>query len=179
MIDNDEPGSSQMLRRRRTDGSRLAEARSIDRVATVATSVFVIGGGNKSRRASISQLPQQQPALNDVPFLSRQATIGRNSQFHNLTSGDRETLGGIEYRSLKLLLKVVLGESGCLHAPRNALEAAAYMLSDSCVCVSVSASLLLRSSSYWRHMPPSMDQAGCSCLQRHAQRISSQRYVVV
>lgn len=104
-----------MLRRRRTDGSRLAEARSIDRVATVATSVFVIGSGpgvgagSRSRRVSFSQ----QPALNDVPFLSRQATIGRNSQFHNLTSEDREALGGIEYRSLKLLLKVVVGESDC------------------------------------------------------------------
>lgn len=100
-----------MLRRRRTDGSRLAEARSIDRVVTVATSVFVVGGGgDKSRRVSFSQPMPPTPALNEVPFLSRQVTIGRNSQFHNLTSEDREALGGIEYRSLKLLLKVVIGE---------------------------------------------------------------------
>jgi hypothetical protein len=71
--------------------------------------VFVIGGGDKTRRPSLSQAPQP-PALNQVPFLSRQATIGRNSRFHNLTSDDREALGGIEYRSLKLLLKVVIGE---------------------------------------------------------------------
>ena len=42
--------------------------------------------------------------------LSRQATIGRNSQFRNLTSEDKEQLGGIEYRSLKLLLKIVTGK---------------------------------------------------------------------
>lgn len=99
------------LRRRRTDGSRLAEAKSIDRVATVASSMFVIGGdkARRERRPSITS-QQQQPALNDKPFLSRQATIGRNSQFKNLTSEDREALGGIEYRSLKLLLKIVIGE---------------------------------------------------------------------
>jgi hypothetical protein len=56
-----------------------------------------------------SQRPQQ-PALNDKPFLSRQATLGRNSRFMNLTSEDREALGGIEYRSLKLLLKIIVGE---------------------------------------------------------------------
>lgn len=43
-----------------------------------------------------------------MPYLSRRATIGRNSRFHNLTSRDRQELGGIEYRSLQLLLKVVV-----------------------------------------------------------------------
>lgn len=52
--------------------------------------------------------PPEQPAMNEMPFLSKQATIGRNSQFHNLTQEDIEALGGIEYRSLRLLLKIVL-----------------------------------------------------------------------
>lgn len=51
-----------------------------------------------------------QPLANEIPFLSKQATIGRNSNFTNLTAQDREELGGIEYRSLKLLLKIVLCE---------------------------------------------------------------------
>lgn len=63
------------------------------------------------RSMSVSRSPEQQPpALNEKPFLSRQATVGRNSQFRNLTPEDRETLGGIEYRSLKLLLKIVVCE---------------------------------------------------------------------
>ncbi|CAI7627704.1 unnamed protein product [Penicillium crustosum] len=41
--------------------------------------------------------------------------MGRNSQFHNLSAKDRETLGGIEYRSLKLLLKIVVGYFFGLH----------------------------------------------------------------
>ncbi|CAH0044433.1 unnamed protein product [Clonostachys solani] len=95
------------LRRRITDGSRLAESRSVDRVATVASSMFVIGRERplRERRNSISL---QQPALNSLPYLSNQVTIGRNSLFVNLTSEDREILGGIEYRSLKLLLKIVI-----------------------------------------------------------------------
>ena len=36
--------------------------------------------------------------------------MGRNSQFHRLTNEDRLNLGGIEYRSLRLLLKIVVGE---------------------------------------------------------------------
>ncbi|KAH7140526.1 cation transport protein-domain-containing protein, partial [Dactylonectria estremocensis] len=100
-----------MRRRRRlsSDGLQITAARSMERVAGVAASMLVLGAQHPhpSRRSSISAASQQQPALNNQPFLSRQATIGRNSQFHNLTSHDRELLGGIEYRSLKLLLKVV------------------------------------------------------------------------
>lgn len=50
-------------------------------------------------------------AAGDFPQLSREVTVGRNSMFHNLSSQDREELGGIEYRSLKLLLKIILGKS--------------------------------------------------------------------
>lgn len=50
-----------------------------------------------------------------LPNISSQATQSRNSQFHNLTAEDRERLGGIEYRSLKLLLKIVIGYFFGLH----------------------------------------------------------------
>lgn len=100
------------LRRRRRssgDGPRIGAAKSMDRVIDVATSVFVLGSEPTQDRR-LSTASQHPPAMNNLPFLSRQATVGRNSQFRNLTSRDRELLGGIEYRSLKLLLKVVLGE---------------------------------------------------------------------
>lgn len=50
-----------------------------------------------------------------MPNISSQATIGRNSQFYDLTAEDRERLGGIEYRSLKLLLKIVTAYFFGLH----------------------------------------------------------------
>ncbi|WZH45682.1 cation transport protein-domain-containing protein [Fusarium acuminatum] len=107
-----EPGPSVRRRQPRRistgDGFQMTAARSVDRVAAVASSLLVMRSETtRPRRQSTTSVSQQQLALNDRPFLSRQATIGRNSEFHNLTSHDRELLGGIEYRSLKLLLKIV------------------------------------------------------------------------
>lgn len=42
-----------------------------------------------------------------MPYLSYQPTIGRNSAFVNLSEDQREELGGIEYRALKLLATVL------------------------------------------------------------------------
>lgn len=46
--------------------------------------------------------------INDMPYLSWTPTLGRNSQFHNLTLEQREELGGIEYRSLRTLAQVLV-----------------------------------------------------------------------
>ncbi|EWZ78216.1 hypothetical protein FOCG_17338 [Fusarium oxysporum f. sp. radicis-lycopersici 26381] len=92
----------------REDSLQITAAKSMERVAGVAASVLVMGSQTTPPRPrSVVSTTNQQLALNEVPFLSRQATIGRNSQFHNLTERDREVLGGIEYRSLILLLKIV------------------------------------------------------------------------
>ncbi|ORY69786.1 cation transport protein-domain-containing protein [Pseudomassariella vexata] len=44
-----------------------------------------------------------------MPYLSWQPTLGRNSEFLDLTEEQREELGGIEYRSLKTLAVVMTG----------------------------------------------------------------------
>ncbi|WPG98350.1 Hypothetical protein R9X50_00113900 [Acrodontium crateriforme] len=44
-----------------------------------------------------------------MPYLSWQATTGRNSQFVGLNEEQREELGGIEYRALKTLSKILIG----------------------------------------------------------------------
>lgn len=41
-------------------------------------------------------------------YLSYQPTIGRNSNFINLTSAQKEELGGVEYRSVKVLIKILI-----------------------------------------------------------------------
>ncbi|QLI66422.1 Potassium transport protein 1 [Metarhizium brunneum] len=85
----------------------LRESRSIDRAAALASSLFVIG--SEPTPSSISrELTRRRRASDDMPYLSTGASIGRNSRFYNLTRQDRNELGGIEYRSLKLLLKVVV-----------------------------------------------------------------------
>ncbi|KAJ4327621.1 hypothetical protein N0V84_001869 [Fusarium piperis] len=104
-------GGPSVRRRRRfsdNEGLQMSAAKSMERVAGVAASLLLLGSETKPPTRSAAATPQpQQTALNDTPFLSRQATIGRNSEFHNLTEQDMEVLGGIEYRSLKLLLKIV------------------------------------------------------------------------
>lgn len=58
---------------------------------------------------AVPQPHRRSIAVNSLPQLSSQMSIGRNSAFYNMTAEDREKLGGIEYRSLKLLLKIVAG----------------------------------------------------------------------
>lgn len=53
-------------------------------------------------------LHQQQQGFNINSFLRQnKAQIGRNGQFFNLTAQEREYLGGVEYRALKLLILAV------------------------------------------------------------------------
>ncbi|TGJ80091.1 hypothetical protein E0Z10_g8660 [Xylaria hypoxylon] len=77
-------------------------------------------GTNFSRNDTLSTLPDrinplrrirtvltQGKEADPMPYLSWQPTIGRNSQFVDLTEEQREELGGIEYRSLKTLALVL------------------------------------------------------------------------
>ncbi|EQB46072.1 trk family potassium uptake protein [Colletotrichum gloeosporioides Cg-14] len=104
-----EPVASGLSRRRphNMEGPAMRAARSMEKVAS---SVLVLGHSKsldrESRLSDLSTRPRP-PRTADLPYLSRQVTVGRNSQFFHLTEQDRELLGGIEYRSLKLLLKIV------------------------------------------------------------------------
>lgn len=80
--------------------------RSLERVASAAFSI-----GPKTRVRSRTSTSRERPMPSGLPKLSTQATIGRNSHFHNLSAEDREILGGVEYVALKLLLKVIVGSS--------------------------------------------------------------------
>lgn len=62
-----------------------------------------------SRRASLSAMRSAftRDKTEPTPYLSWEPTLGRNSQFHDLTEEQREELGGIEYRVLKLLQKII------------------------------------------------------------------------
>ncbi|ROT34443.1 potassium transporter [Sodiomyces alkalinus F11] len=83
----------------------------------ITSSAFVLGSSSMHRRKSRTPtlahdaadrvtLTQSRSGIVSLPRLSRSVTIGRNSNFFNLTEEDRETLGGVEYRGLKLLLKI-------------------------------------------------------------------------
>ncbi|KAL3246589.1 hypothetical protein ABHI18_012673 [Aspergillus niger] len=80
----------------------------------VASSLFVIGRRPSNEGPRIQRATSLSKDLN-LPGISSQASVGRNSQFYNLTAKDRETIGGIEYRALKVLLRIVIGYLIGLH----------------------------------------------------------------
>ncbi|KAG8168128.1 hypothetical protein KVR01_003817 [Diaporthe batatas] len=91
-------------------GPIISAARSIE---NHASAVFVLGARpGADRRLSTTS---QRPRPNDLPGLRKQVTVGRNSQFHDMSAEDERKLGGIEYAALKLLLKIVLGYYLGLH----------------------------------------------------------------
>lgn len=55
-----------------------------------------------------SFLSRNEDSIDPVPYLSWTPTIGRNSNFVNLDEDQREELGGIEYRALKLLAIILV-----------------------------------------------------------------------
>lgn len=84
-------------------------------IEKVASSMLVLGRTRHTETESRRSGTFSRSRTLDLPRLSQQATVGRNSQFFNLTEQDRELLGGIEYRSLKLLLRII--SSIRLHNP--------------------------------------------------------------
>lgn len=63
-----------------------------------------------SRRSTINSIRRalSHEKEEEIPYLSWQPTIGRNSAFVDLTEAQREELGGIEYRSLKSLALILI-----------------------------------------------------------------------
>lgn len=66
---------------------------------------------NNTRRRTFEKIrtafSNNREEEDQAPYLSWQPTLGRNSQFPDLTEEQREELGGIEYRSLKTLALIL------------------------------------------------------------------------
>ncbi|KAI0097628.1 cation transport protein-domain-containing protein [Nemania sp. FL0031] len=84
-----------------TGNLRFRKWRTGDRISISTTQ------NNNPLRRIKSVLTQSKEPDPVPPYLTWQPTIGRNSQFVDLTEEQREELGGIEYRSLKTLALVL------------------------------------------------------------------------
>ncbi|GAA5947131.1 hypothetical protein JCM3765_002171 [Sporobolomyces pararoseus] len=62
-----------------------------------------------SRMGTTTFAGSEQPYVKPVTYISFDAVVGRNSRFHGLTTSQQEELGGVEYRALTLLLRLVAG----------------------------------------------------------------------
>lgn len=89
----------------------MSGAASIQRTVS---SAFIIGEAPRAipRTRSRSTL-DSNPATENLPYLSYQPTVGRNSRFLGLSLEQKDELGGIEYRSLRLLVKTVASMTCC------------------------------------------------------------------
>lgn len=83
--------------------------------AAMFENAMVLGTQPGLRRMSTISRSQTRQSLQHLPTLSPSVTIGKNSNFTGLNAQDREELGGIEYRSLKLLLKIIVSLYAGLH----------------------------------------------------------------
>lgn len=66
---------------------------------------------SRTRRGTFNTLLRsltEEKERQTIPYLSWNATVGRNSNFVNLTEEQRDELGGIEYRALKTLALVLI-----------------------------------------------------------------------
>ena len=88
------PGN--MNKRQGSQSSHLDEPRTLSQTRSKAQTSNTLRRSNSTR------------TLENVPYLSYQPTIGRNSFFVNLSEEQREELGGIEYRALKTLALVLV-----------------------------------------------------------------------
>ena len=56
---------------------------------------------------TLSQLPHRSSSKLNKYIASINGIVGRNSAFHNLTSAEREKLGGLEYQAVSILSIIV------------------------------------------------------------------------
>ncbi|GAA5827392.1 hypothetical protein JCM5353_001456 [Sporobolomyces roseus] len=87
--------------------SRIAPLRRVQDNAFPRTSTLV-STRSRTRRPSMESVGAPKYSK-PVDYISFDATVGRNSRFHHLTTAQQEELGGVEYRALSLLLKIVVG----------------------------------------------------------------------
>ena len=87
--------------------SKSADTGELRRRPTVDNIAYFMR--NRTRTATWGSIRNSSSKEKDpAPYLSWQPTIGRNSAFIDLTQEQREELGGIEYRSLKMLAIVLV-----------------------------------------------------------------------
>ncbi|OJD13331.1 hypothetical protein AJ78_06209 [Emergomyces pasteurianus Ep9510] len=105
----DEPDAVRM-RSQTTTFPRASSRRGASQAAAEGDANFT--PPERMRRATLSNLFRsssgQDPEVDPSPYLSWQPTIGRNSAFVDLTEEQRNELGGIEYRALKVLAVVLV-----------------------------------------------------------------------
>ncbi|GAA5879171.1 hypothetical protein JCM8547_001603 [Rhodosporidiobolus lusitaniae] len=82
---------------------------AVDRNMTMQrTTTIMSTHSHPGTRGGGSLKDDAQSGVKPVSYISFDAVVGRNSKFHGLTSAQQDELGGVEYRALTLLLRIVV-----------------------------------------------------------------------
>ncbi|CAO2647383.1 Nn.00g083050.m01.CDS01 [Neocucurbitaria sp. VM-36] len=91
-----------------TGASVYNRARTTDVDTSTPTTGMHMRNRSRSRTLASFLTRTKEEDEDPMPYLSWTPTIGRNSNFVDLTEEQREELGGIEYRALKLLAMILV-----------------------------------------------------------------------
>ena len=94
--------------RRDSTQPRLRKATSAGGFPRAATFERVLNTAFRRRRDESPSSRRSTQTQTTLPYFTFNPTIGRNSLFLGLTEEQREELGGVEYRAVKVLLIVLL-----------------------------------------------------------------------
>ncbi|KAF1835348.1 hypothetical protein BDW02DRAFT_523332 [Decorospora gaudefroyi] len=95
-------------RQRPTGHSVYDRHKTADSDAHAPTSGMHMRSRSRSRTLTSFLSRNKDEDQDPMPYLSWTPTVGRNSNFVDLTEEQREELGGIEYRALKLLAMILI-----------------------------------------------------------------------
>lgn len=107
---NEDPGPSHSQGRiRRRMGSITERIIPRPRSQTLEAISSSFSRGRSTSPMSKLSRRTSRPDPVPMPYLSYRPTVGRNSAFVDLTDDQKDELGGLEYRALKLLAKILVG----------------------------------------------------------------------
>jgi len=106
--------NAQSQGRRDSTQPRLRKPASQGGFPRAATFERVLNTAFRRRRDESPSSRRSTQTQMTLPYFTFNPTIGRNSLFLGLTEEQREELGGVEYRAVKVLLVVLVGMDPCL-----------------------------------------------------------------
>ena len=92
---------------RRTIGTALERTLTVQPTNTMPRNLTLQKTKSLQRTGTWVSNADAEPR--EAPYITFDAIVGRNSHFKSLTSAQEEELGGVEYRALSTLWKIVAG----------------------------------------------------------------------
>ncbi|GEM06129.1 potassiumion transporter [Rhodotorula toruloides] len=80
---------------------------AVERTATMQRTTTMLSTHSHGGTSSGGVKHEGTGNFKPVSYISFDAVVGRNSKFHGLTTAQQEELGGVEYRALTVLLRIV------------------------------------------------------------------------